>query len=87
MHLNQRLPAPHKGKRSVTGSLQSRLSVHVLAPVKTGESSCQRLDVNLDNYNQVRDPVLPYEEEPPSGDPNENTMDIDQIVDDIYRDC
>ncbi|KIJ25165.1 hypothetical protein M422DRAFT_273904 [Sphaerobolus stellatus SS14] len=101
IHLNQRPPAPHKGKRPVTASLQSRLSTHALTPVQTGESSCQWLDEDLDNYNQVRDPVLPYEEEPPSGEPeagdvaptmadahsslpDENTMDIDQIVDDIY---
>ncbi|KIJ39999.1 hypothetical protein M422DRAFT_257059 [Sphaerobolus stellatus SS14] len=69
MHLNQCPPAPHKGKRPMTGSLQSRLSTHALTPVKTGESSRQRLDTDLDNYNQVCDPVLPYEEEPPSGEP------------------
>ncbi|KIJ27709.1 hypothetical protein M422DRAFT_271065 [Sphaerobolus stellatus SS14] len=69
MHLNQRPPAPHKGKQPVTGSLQSRLSAHVPTPAKTGESSHQRLDADLDNYNQVREPVLPYEEEPPSGEP------------------
>ncbi|KIJ36414.1 hypothetical protein M422DRAFT_261155 [Sphaerobolus stellatus SS14] len=103
MHLNQRPPAPHKGKRPVTASLQSRLSVHAPTPVQTSESSRQRLDEDLDNYNQVRDPVLPYEEEPPSGEPedgdvastmadvnsilpDENTMDIDQIVSDIYGD-
>ncbi|KIJ51772.1 hypothetical protein M422DRAFT_244120 [Sphaerobolus stellatus SS14] len=86
MHFNQHPPAPHKGKSPVTGSLQS-LSVHAPTPVKTGESSCQRLDADLDNYNQVRDPVLPYEEEPPAVNPNENTMDIDQIVGDIYCDC
>ncbi|KIJ29693.1 hypothetical protein M422DRAFT_268817 [Sphaerobolus stellatus SS14] len=103
MHLNQCPPAPHKGKQPVTASLQSQLSAHALTPVQTGESSRQRLDADLDNYNQVRDLVLPYEEEPPSGEaetgdvappsagansnlPDENTMDIDQIVDDIYRD-
>ncbi|KIJ49764.1 hypothetical protein M422DRAFT_246123 [Sphaerobolus stellatus SS14] len=86
MHLNQRPLAPHKGKRPVTASLQSQLSVHAPTPVQT-----------------VRDPVLPYEEEPPSGEPeagdvastmsdvnsilpDENTMDIDQIVSDIYGD-
>ncbi|KIJ49257.1 hypothetical protein M422DRAFT_247062 [Sphaerobolus stellatus SS14] len=95
-------PALHKGKRPVTASLQSRLSVHAPTPVQTGESSRQRLDEDLDTYNQVRDPVLPYEE-PPSGEPeagdvastmsdvnsilpDENTMDIDQIVSDIYGD-
>ncbi|KIJ28596.1 hypothetical protein M422DRAFT_270099 [Sphaerobolus stellatus SS14] len=69
MHLNKRPPALHKGKRPVTASLQSRLSVHAPTPVQTGESSRQRLDEDLDTYNQVRDPVLPYEEEPPSGEP------------------
>ena len=103
MHLNQRPPAPYKGKRPVTGSLQSRISAHAPTPVKTGEPSRQRLDADLDDYNQVRDPVLPYEEEPPSGEPaaedvapttagahssltDENTMDIDHIVEDIYGD-
>ncbi|KIJ45399.1 hypothetical protein M422DRAFT_251174 [Sphaerobolus stellatus SS14] len=47
----------------------SRISAHALTPVKTGESSRQRLDEDLDSYNQVREPVLPYEEEPPSGEP------------------
>ncbi|KIJ49879.1 hypothetical protein M422DRAFT_246247 [Sphaerobolus stellatus SS14] len=96
MHLNQCPPAPHKGKRPVTASLQSRLSAHALTPVQTGESSHQRLDEDLDNYNQVHDPVIPYEE-PPSSEPmtgevaptvadansslpDENSMDIDQIV-------
>ncbi|KIJ38664.1 hypothetical protein M422DRAFT_258539 [Sphaerobolus stellatus SS14] len=69
MHLTLRPPAPHKGKRPVTGSLQSRLSVHAPTPVRTGESSSQRLDADLDKYNQVHEPVLPYEEEPPRGEP------------------
>ncbi|KIJ42178.1 hypothetical protein M422DRAFT_254879 [Sphaerobolus stellatus SS14] len=69
MHLNQRPPAPHKGKRPVTASLQSWLSAHMPTPVQTGESSHQWLDEDLDNYNQVHDPVLPYEEEPPSSEP------------------
>ncbi|KIJ25661.1 hypothetical protein M422DRAFT_273372 [Sphaerobolus stellatus SS14] len=69
MHLTLRPPAHHKGKRPVTGSLQSRISAHAPTPVKTGESSCQQLDEDLDSYNQVREPVLPYEEEPPSGEP------------------
>ncbi|KIJ24344.1 hypothetical protein M422DRAFT_274891 [Sphaerobolus stellatus SS14] len=70
MHLNQRRPAPNKGKRPVTGSLQSGLSVHAPTPVQTGESSQQRLDTDLDSYNQVREPVLPYDEAPPSGTPD-----------------
>ncbi|KIJ24452.1 hypothetical protein M422DRAFT_274762 [Sphaerobolus stellatus SS14] len=69
MHLALRPPAPHKGKRPVTGSLQSRLSVHEPTPVRTGEASRQRLDADLDNYNQVHEPVLPYEEEPPRSEP------------------
>ncbi|KIJ30828.1 hypothetical protein M422DRAFT_267535 [Sphaerobolus stellatus SS14] len=101
MHLNQHPPAPHKGKRPVTGSLQSQLSVNTPTPAKTGESSRQPLDTDLESYNQVCEPVLPYEEAPPSGEPesgntappsaganstlpDESTMDIDQIVDDIY---
>ncbi|KIJ25705.1 hypothetical protein M422DRAFT_273337 [Sphaerobolus stellatus SS14] len=75
MHLNHRPPAPYKGKRPVTGSLQSQISVHAPTPAKTGESSHQRLDEDLDSYNQVQEPVLPYEEEPPSGEPEtENTV-------------
>ncbi|KIJ27236.1 hypothetical protein M422DRAFT_271612 [Sphaerobolus stellatus SS14] len=69
MHLALCPPAPHKGKRPVTGSLQSRLSMHEPTPVRTGESSRQRLDADLDNYNQVHEPVLPYEEEPPCSEP------------------
>ncbi|KIJ34226.1 hypothetical protein M422DRAFT_263716 [Sphaerobolus stellatus SS14] len=69
MHLTLCPLAPHKGKRPVTGSLQSRLSAHALTPAKTGESSRQWLDVDLDTYNQVHEPVLSYEEEPPSGEP------------------
>ncbi|KIJ28092.1 hypothetical protein M422DRAFT_270670 [Sphaerobolus stellatus SS14] len=68
-HINHHPPAHYKGKRPVTGLLQSRLSAHAPTPVKTGESSRQRLDEDLDSYNQVQDPVLPYEEEPPSGEP------------------
>ncbi|KIJ22403.1 hypothetical protein M422DRAFT_277177 [Sphaerobolus stellatus SS14] len=74
MHLALRPPAPHKGKRPVTGSLQSRLSMHALTPVQTGESSRQRLDADLDKYNQVHEPVLPYEEEPPRGEPEVGDM-------------
>ncbi|KIJ40250.1 hypothetical protein M422DRAFT_256786 [Sphaerobolus stellatus SS14] len=69
MHLNQHPPAPNKDKQPVTGSLQSLLSVHVPTPAKTGESSRQRLDADLESYNQVCDLVLPYDEAPPSGEP------------------
>ncbi|KIJ25430.1 hypothetical protein M422DRAFT_273606 [Sphaerobolus stellatus SS14] len=74
MHLNQCPPAPHKGKRPVTASLQSRLSAHAPTPVQTGESSRQRLDADLDKYNQVHEPVLPYEEEPPRSEPEIGDM-------------
>ncbi|KIJ52453.1 hypothetical protein M422DRAFT_243236 [Sphaerobolus stellatus SS14] len=74
MHLALHLPAPHKGKRPMTVSLQSRLSVHAPTPVQTGESSRQRLDADLDKYNQVHEPVLPYEEEPPRGEPEVGDM-------------
>ncbi|KIJ29966.1 hypothetical protein M422DRAFT_268532 [Sphaerobolus stellatus SS14] len=59
MHLNQRTPAPNKGKQPMTGSLQSRLSGHAPTPAQTGESSQQRLDMDLESYYQVCDPVLP----------------------------
>ncbi|KIJ38946.1 hypothetical protein M422DRAFT_258362 [Sphaerobolus stellatus SS14] len=75
--------APYKGKKPVTGTGQSKSLVHAPTPAKT---------------------VIPYEEAPPSGEPesgytappsaganstltDENTMDIDQIVEDIYCDC
>ncbi|KIJ42653.1 hypothetical protein M422DRAFT_254096 [Sphaerobolus stellatus SS14] len=70
MHLNQRMPTPNKGKRPMTGSLQSRLSLHAPTPAQTGESSQQQLDMDLESYHQVRDPVLPYDEAPPSGTPD-----------------
>ncbi|KIJ47321.1 hypothetical protein M422DRAFT_249170 [Sphaerobolus stellatus SS14] len=70
MQLNQCPPAPNKGKRPVTGSLQSRLSVHAPTPAKTGESSQQWLDADLDSYNQVHELALPYNEGPPSGTPD-----------------
>ncbi|KIJ23415.1 hypothetical protein M422DRAFT_276009 [Sphaerobolus stellatus SS14] len=73
-------------------------------PCSRAKSLHQRLDADLDTYGQVRDPVLPYDEAPPSGEPatremeppseeatgtlyDESTMDIDKIVEDIYRDC
>ncbi|KIJ44664.1 hypothetical protein M422DRAFT_251957 [Sphaerobolus stellatus SS14] len=48
----------------------SCLSVHAPMPAKTGESNEQQLDTDLDSYHQVREPILPYEEEPPSGVPD-----------------
>ncbi|KIJ46704.1 hypothetical protein M422DRAFT_249869 [Sphaerobolus stellatus SS14] len=80
MHFNQCPPAQHKGKRPVTGSLQSCISVHAPTLAKTGESSQQRLDTDLDSYNQVRELVLPYEEVPPSGNPDVE-MDVSTVAD------
>ncbi|KIJ52126.1 hypothetical protein M422DRAFT_243721 [Sphaerobolus stellatus SS14] len=70
MQLHHHPPTPNKGKRPMTGSLQSQLTAHALQPAKTGESSQQRLDVDLDVYHQAREPVLPYDEEPPHGVPD-----------------
>ncbi|KIJ41236.1 hypothetical protein M422DRAFT_255740 [Sphaerobolus stellatus SS14] len=96
--------SPYKSKKPVTGSGQSKPSVHAPTPTKTGESSWQQLDAELETYGQVHKQVLPYDEAPPSGEPksgetvppsggatstlhDESTMDIDQIMEDIYRDC
>ncbi|KIJ53775.1 hypothetical protein M422DRAFT_242027 [Sphaerobolus stellatus SS14] len=104
MALRNQEHSPYKGKSLVTGTSQSKPSVHAPTPAKTGESSRQRLDADLESYCQVREQVLPYDEAPPSGEPeagetappsggatgtlyDESTMDIDQIVEDIYRDC
>ncbi|KIJ49867.1 hypothetical protein M422DRAFT_246232 [Sphaerobolus stellatus SS14] len=43
---------------------------HSRQPAKASESSQLRLDIDLDAYNQACDPVLPYEEEPPSSVPD-----------------
>ncbi|KIJ43453.1 hypothetical protein M422DRAFT_253336 [Sphaerobolus stellatus SS14] len=104
MALCEQEKAPYKGKKPVTANRQSKPSVHALTPAKTGESSQQRLDADLETYGQAREQVLPYDEAPPSGEPatgeispqagganntlyDESTMDINQIVEDIYRDC
>ncbi|KIJ34020.1 hypothetical protein M422DRAFT_263979 [Sphaerobolus stellatus SS14] len=79
MHINQCPPAPNKGKRPMIGSLQSRLSVHAPTPAQTGESSQQCLDADLESYNQVHEPVLPYDEAPPSGTPDVE-MDIPVVA-------
>ncbi|KIJ43779.1 hypothetical protein M422DRAFT_253034 [Sphaerobolus stellatus SS14] len=50
--------------------LQSRLSIHALTPAKTGESSQQHLDADLDSYHQAWEPVLSYDEVLPSGTPD-----------------
>ncbi|KIJ26458.1 hypothetical protein M422DRAFT_272438 [Sphaerobolus stellatus SS14] len=61
--------APYKGKSLVTGTSQSKSLVHAPTPAKTGESSQQRLDADLESYGQVREQVLPYDEAPPSNEP------------------
>ncbi|KIJ56281.1 hypothetical protein M422DRAFT_239500 [Sphaerobolus stellatus SS14] len=48
----------------------SHLSVHAPTPAKTGESSQQHLDADLDSYHQAQEPVLSYDEVPPSGTPD-----------------
>ncbi|KIJ52107.1 hypothetical protein M422DRAFT_243699 [Sphaerobolus stellatus SS14] len=70
MQLHQRAPAPNKGKRPLTGSLQSRLTAHNPQPAKTGESSQQQLDLELDAYHQSCELALPYEEELPHSAPD-----------------
>ncbi|KIJ40863.1 hypothetical protein M422DRAFT_256024 [Sphaerobolus stellatus SS14] len=55
--------------------LRSLLSDHALTPAKTGESSQQHLDTDLDSYHQACEPVLPYDEVPPSG-----TLDVEMDV-------
>ncbi|KIJ45461.1 hypothetical protein M422DRAFT_250776 [Sphaerobolus stellatus SS14] len=83
-------PAPNKGKQPVTASLQSCLSVHAPTPAKTGESSQQCLDADLDSYHQSWELVLPYDEVPATSDasstlPSESTMNVDQELDDLYQ--
>ncbi|KIJ32585.1 hypothetical protein M422DRAFT_265608 [Sphaerobolus stellatus SS14] len=104
MALREQEKAPYKGKKPATANRQSKPSVHAPTPAKTGESSRQQLDADLESYGQAREQVLPYDEAPPSGEPDageiapppgganitlydESTMDIDHIVEDIYRDC
>ncbi|KIJ38599.1 hypothetical protein M422DRAFT_258708 [Sphaerobolus stellatus SS14] len=65
MQLHQSTPAPNKGKRPLTGSLQSKFMAHAPQLAKTGESSQLQLDTDLDPYNQSCEPILPYDEEPP----------------------
>ncbi|KIJ52215.1 hypothetical protein M422DRAFT_243819 [Sphaerobolus stellatus SS14] len=69
MMLRQHPPAPNKGKKPVTGRSQSTSSVHAPQSAKVRQSSQQRLDANLEAYNQHRELVLPYSDEPPSGEP------------------
>ncbi|KIJ54103.1 hypothetical protein M422DRAFT_241357 [Sphaerobolus stellatus SS14] len=99
MALRQQEQAPYKGKHVATGNSQSKPLVHAPTPAKAGESSRQRLDADLEAYGQAREQVLPYEEAPPSGEPevedtvsagvhntlhDESNMDVDPELDDIY---
>ncbi|KIJ56102.1 hypothetical protein M422DRAFT_239306 [Sphaerobolus stellatus SS14] len=94
MALQNQEKASYKGKRPATASRQSKPSVHAPTPAKT----------DLESYDQACEQVLPFDEAPPSDEPesgetaplsggatsalhDESTMDINQIMDDIYRDC
>ena len=73
MRINQGTPARLKGKRPVTGCIQSLMKKAESQPGKVGESSQstqQHPDAELDVYNQVREPILPYSEGPPTGGPD-----------------
>ncbi|KIJ23324.1 hypothetical protein M422DRAFT_276122 [Sphaerobolus stellatus SS14] len=70
MALREQEKAPYKGKKPATANRQSKPSVHAPTPAKTGESSRQQLDVDLESYGQAREQVLPYDEAPPSGEPD-----------------
>ncbi|KIJ43687.1 hypothetical protein M422DRAFT_252929 [Sphaerobolus stellatus SS14] len=70
MQLHQSVPAPTKGKKPLTGSSQSKSSAHTSQAAKIGQSSLQWLDANLDDYNQQCEPPLPYNDEPPTGEPD-----------------
>ncbi|KIJ51571.1 hypothetical protein M422DRAFT_244734 [Sphaerobolus stellatus SS14] len=67
MQIHQHAPAQNKGKKSLTGSIQSKHLAHAPQLAKAGESSWQRLNTELDAYSQAREPVLPYDEEPLRG--------------------
>ncbi|KIJ54594.1 hypothetical protein M422DRAFT_240663 [Sphaerobolus stellatus SS14] len=68
--LHQSTPAPNKGKKSLTGPSQSKPSPHAAQPAKLEQSSHQQLDADLEAYNNAHEPILPYSEEPPSGEPD-----------------
>ncbi|KIJ48014.1 hypothetical protein M422DRAFT_248165 [Sphaerobolus stellatus SS14] len=70
MLLHQSAPAPNKGKKPLTGTSQSKPSAHTLQPAKLRQSSHQRLDADLEAYHKQCEPVLPYSDEPPSGEPD-----------------
>ncbi|KIJ28082.1 hypothetical protein M422DRAFT_270660 [Sphaerobolus stellatus SS14] len=77
MALRNQQNALYKGKSLVTGTSQSKSSVHALTPAKTAPPSGEPES---------------GETAPPSGGAtstlhDESTMDINQIVADIYHDC
>ncbi|KIJ52001.1 hypothetical protein M422DRAFT_243576 [Sphaerobolus stellatus SS14] len=61
----------HEAKRpcSRAGSERAAYMHLALRPPAPHKGNRQRLDADLDNYNQVHEPVLPYEEEPPRSEP------------------
>ncbi|KIJ42603.1 hypothetical protein M422DRAFT_254042 [Sphaerobolus stellatus SS14] len=70
MLLHQSAPAPNKGKKPLTDYNQSKPVAHASQPAKLRQSSHQQLDADLEAYNNEREPILPYSEEPPSGEPD-----------------
>ncbi|KIJ54769.1 hypothetical protein M422DRAFT_240854 [Sphaerobolus stellatus SS14] len=70
MSLHQSTPAPNKGKKPLTGYSQSKPVAHTSQPAKLRQSSHQQLDADLETYNSEHEPILPYSEEPPSGEPD-----------------
>ncbi|KIJ34851.1 hypothetical protein M422DRAFT_263035 [Sphaerobolus stellatus SS14] len=97
MALREQEKAPYKGKKPATANRQSKPLVHAPTQAKTGESSRQRLDADLESYGQACEQVLPYDEAPPSGEPDAgetaplsggaNSTLYDESTMDIYRDC
>ncbi|KIJ31500.1 hypothetical protein M422DRAFT_266747 [Sphaerobolus stellatus SS14] len=61
----------HEAKRPCSRAGRERADyMHItLRPPAPSKGNRQRLDADLDNYNQVHATVLPYEEEPPRGAP------------------
>ncbi|KIJ40424.1 hypothetical protein M422DRAFT_256658 [Sphaerobolus stellatus SS14] len=78
-NLHECLPTPTNTTDS-HAPVSIMYTVHVPTPAKTGESSQQCLDTDLDSYNQVHEPVLPYEKAPPSGNPDVE-MDVSAVAD------
>ncbi|KIJ42776.1 hypothetical protein M422DRAFT_253862 [Sphaerobolus stellatus SS14] len=74
MQLHQSVPALNKGKKLLTGNSQSKSSAHAPQPVKIRQSRQQQLDADLEAYNKQCEPVLPYSEEPPIGEPDEEKI-------------